>query len=51
MKELGAEKGELVGLDLPSADWGTEASSSPNNGAIVWNRGEAYEAHSEAAYL
>ena len=51
MKELGGKKGELVGLDLPSAGQGTEASSSPHNGAIVWIRGEAYKAHSEAAYL
>ena len=45
MKKLGGETGELVGLDLPLVDEGTEA------GTIVSVRGETFEAESEAADL
>ena len=45
MKKLGGKTGELVGLDLPLVDEGTEA------GAIVSVRGETFEAESETADL
>ena len=45
MKELGGKTGELVVLDLPVVDEGTEA------GAIVSVRGETFEAESEASDL
>ena len=50
-KELGAETGVLVGLDLPSASGGTEAGSDPHIGAIVSVRGETFKAESETADL
>ena len=51
MKELGGKTGVLVGLDLPSVGWGTEAGSNTHIGATVWIRGETFKVDSETAYL
>ena len=51
MKELGGETVVLLRMDLPLVGGGIEAGVETDIGAIVWVRGETFEAESETADL